>query len=178
MWKSSEVIVNLTETYKKQTLRSRCEIMTANGRIWLTVPVERPNGKQTQMCDVLIHNTENWRKDHIKAIESAYRKTPYYEFYADQLLSIIRTDFTYLWELNQTLTDYFVDKIGLTVSVIHESNNLTKESTHRFDQNFHTHRYIQPFEERHGFQGNLSVLDLLFNEGPNSISILQESFYS
>jgi hypothetical protein len=184
LYNESNVIIDTHEKFQKQTYRSRCEILTANGRINLSVPVERPDGKNTLMQDVLISNAENWRKDHKKAIESAYRRTPYYEYYFEQLFEIIDKDFLTLHESNTALQEFLISKIGLTVQVEFTSESIPDiEKDYRSLLNpkqatsFKTHRYIQTFEERFGFQNNLSILDLLFNEGPNAITILSESVY-
>ncbi|MCB9223098.1 MAG: WbqC family protein [Crocinitomicaceae bacterium] len=182
LFKAKEALIDIHEPYQKQTYRSRCEILTGNGKITLSVPVVRPNGKDTAMNEVLVSYKEDWRKDHKKAIESAYRRTPYYEYYIDAIHQILDEKPDRLIDLNNKITTYLIDKLGLTVQINIADTpmdiapndpriflNPKKEST------FQTHRYIQTFEERFGFLENLSVLDLLFNEGPNSISILQES---
>ena len=185
IWKRDVAIIDHFEPYQKQTFRSRCEIIGANGVQILSVPVERPQGKDTLMVDVLISYAEDWRKDHLKAIESAYARTPYYIYYIDGIQEIIMKDHECLWTLNTELTRYLSNKIGLSaeIALSRESfplqdDDFRKDFTSKKQNGFTTHRYIQTFEERHGFQNNLSILDLLFNEGPNTISILQESDYS
>lgn len=177
--------IDLSERYLKQTYRNRCECATANGRIALSVPVHRPHGRETKMKDIAISNAENWRKDHLKAIESGYRNTPYYLYYIDELRRIVQMNVTYLHQLNTQLTLFLIDKVGLTVSLemttaplpLQPMDDLRVEFTPKRRTQFRTHRYIQAFEERHGFIHNLSMLDLLFNEGPNSLSVLRESAY-
>lgn len=129
-----------------------------------------------------ISYVENWIKDHQKAIESAYRNTPYYEYYADDIFTILSQQFEHLTELNQALTLYFIEKIGLSLELSQSTEPAPIQQTDyrislspKIDTGFKAHHYIQTFEDRHGFHPNPSILDLLFNEGPNSISILQES---
>ena len=182
--KNASVLIDIHEPFQKQTYRSRCEIMTANGRMNLSVPVERPDGSSTVFNNVLISYQEDWQKDHLRSIESAYRKTPYYEYYIDQLIEIFQKKHELLWQLNQELCNFMIDKMALSAecefstkpSVLAE-NDFRVTLNPKNDTGFRAHRYIQPFEETHGFQANLSSLDLLFNEGPNSISILQESTF-
>lgn len=176
------VVIDIHEPFQKQTYRSRCEIMTANGRMNLSVPVERPDGSDTVFNKILIAYQEDWQKDHLRSIESAYRKTPYYEFYVDQIMAIFEKKHQLLWQLNQELTNFMIDKMGLSTEIDFSAeasplaeNDFRATLNPKNDSGFRTQRYIQPFEETHGFQANLSSLDLLFNEGPNSISVLQES---
>ncbi|MEX1002702.1 MAG: WbqC family protein [Crocinitomicaceae bacterium] len=178
------VFFDLQERYQKQSYRSRCTIIGANGIQQLSVPVEKPNGKNSLLSEVLVSQVENWKKDHLKAIESAYRRSPYYLYYIDGITKIIQTDFKYLFELNAALNAYLIKKTGLTVNshftkeaIALHPNDLRVNLHPKNKSGFKTHPYIQTFEERHGFHGNLSILDLLFNEGPNSISILSESHY-
>lgn len=183
--KSEKVVIDLYEPYQKQTFRSRCQVAGANGIQTLSVPVERPQGKSTLVKDVQISYREDWRKDHLKAIESAYSRTPYFVYYFESIHTIIQNDNTLLWELNAALTSYLIDKLDLTAELSYSQNQIPLTANDfrvafnsASERNFTTHRYIQTFEERSGFLNNLSVLDLLFNEGPNSISILAESGYS
>ena len=185
LWKEDSVCIDIHEPFQKQTYRSRSKIVGANGSQVLTVPVERPDGKNTLMKDVLISNKENWRKDHLKAIESAYSRTPYFIYYFDKITEILEADHTYLWQLNDALTRFLVDKSGLVLEINYSTEQLPLEEndfrinfTSKKESNFYTFRYIQAFEERHGFIEKLSVLDLLFNEGPNIINFLPECHYS
>lgn len=185
LWKHDKVLFDLAEPYQKQSYRSRCHIMTANGVQKLTVPVERPNGRDTIMSEVKIFEAEDWRKNHLKAIESAYSRSPYFIYYFEDITRILNTGFTHLYELNAALNGYFIEKIGLSVETdfSHQQQALVKADPRliihpKSPSYFDTFPYIQTFEERHGFTGNLSVLDLLFNEGPNSISVISESKFT
>lgn len=182
LYRQDKVVIDIHEPYPKQTYRSRCEIAGANGKQTLSVPVIRPHGKDSLMHEIQISYTEHWMKDHLKAIESAYARTPYYEFYIDAIQDIFGKRPNTLIQLNHALTNLMIEKIGLTVqlSFSTEQTPLIEDDfrinfSHKKDGTFNTYRYIQPFEEKHGFIPNCSILDLLFNEGPNSISILQES---
>ena len=182
MAKEDAITINTLELYQKQTFRNRSVILTANGPQNLSVPVIRPNGKNTLVKKIEISDSENWRKDHLKAIESAYRNTPYYEYYIDAFKTIILTDFKLLHNLNTAITLFLVDKFGLTTEVKESmatteplKKDFLKLSDPKSDTGFVTKNYIQTFQERHGFINNPSSLDLLFNEGPNSITILLES---
>lgn len=176
------VFIDENELYQKQTYRNRTTILTANGIQNLSVPVIRPQGKNSIVHEIEISYAENWVKDHIKAIESAYRNSPYYQYYSDQLIGILKKNHAKLSELNWDLIQFFIQKIGLAVQ-LQKSAESSNFSEHDFRKTLHpkvetgfkSYHYIQTFEERHGFHPNPSILDLLFNEGPNSISILQET---
>ena len=180
----SKVEVDLYETYQKQTYRNRCVILGANGPLNLSVPVIRPFGKLTKTNDILISNAENWRQVHWKSLESSYNRTPYFEFYADTLKAILFSGHEFLYQLNLVLIHHLIDKIGLTTQLELSIENASKNSSDllenfdpKKDTNFKCYPYQQTFSDRYGFTNNLSILDLLFNEGPNTICILNESKY-
>lgn len=174
--------IDFYEPWQKQTFRNRSYILTANGVQMISVPVERPFGKETTINQVLISNKEDWRKDHIGALTSAYKRTPYFEFYWDDLQALLNHDHDTLIALNFSLTHWLVEKIGLSCEIKFtdqikdlEPNDLRAALHPKKETSFKCYPYLQTFTEKFGFENNLSVLDLLFNEGPNSISILQES---
>ena len=182
LFDSDTVYIDGYERYEKQTFRNRTKILTANGDLNLSIPVSRPQGKETLVNEVEISNAEDWRKDHLKAIESAYKNTPYFEYYWDKISTLLNDDVKALDVFNLRLIKHISDKIGLTVDIKETSafyefteNDFRKSLHPKKDSGFKANHYIQTFEERHGFNSNPSILDLLFNEGPNSISILQES---
>ena len=182
LFENKEVVIDINERYEKQTFRNRATILTANGLLNLSVPVIRPQGKNTLIKEVAISYAENWQKDHLKAIESAYRNTPYFQFYWDAISEILEKKHLFLWELNFEITQHLIDKFGLTVKldttskfIDFKKDDYRKNLHPKIDTGFKTKPYIQTFEERYGFVNNPTALDLLCNEGPNGISILQES---
>ncbi len=179
--KNNSVVIDTKELYVKQTYRNRCEILGPNGQLNLSVPVERPYGKQTKTESVLISYSENWWQIHWKTLESCYNRSPYFEFYADQLKTILYNNHKTLTELNLSLTQFFTDKVGIDCSILatppetNELNDLRQRFNPKKKTNFRNYTYLQTFTEKYGHIGNLSIMDLLFNEGPNSICILEES---
>jgi len=173
------VEISSVEIFQKQTLRNRCVIVNANGLQNLTVPIERNSGEETLTKNIKISYTEDWIKNHLRSIESAYRRTPYYEYYIDRIEEILSKKHIHLIDLNFELTDFLIDKIGLTCELKISENEtevnpqISEILNPKSNSHFQTQPYIQTFVERFGFQNNLSVLDLLFNEGPNSICVLQ-----
>jgi len=183
--KHPKVHLDAHEVYQKQTFRNRCVIVGPNGKLNLSVPVERPNGKLTKTKDVLISYNENWQHVHWKTLESCYNRSPYFEFYADQLKTILLTKFKTLAELNLTFIRYLIDKLGVDCELIQQFDeepdsilNLMTHFSPKIKSKFNSYPYLQTFTERHGHVPNLSILDLLFNEGSNSICILEESSFS
>jgi len=175
-----EVKIASNEIFLKQTYRNRCVIINANGLQNLTVPTERNSGEETPTKNIKISYAEDWIKNHLRSIESAYRRTPYYEYYIDRIEEILAKKHEYLIDLNLELTAYLIEKIGLTCTVKISENEtaIDREISDLLNpkmvSRFQSKQYIQTFVERFGFKNNLSILDLLFNEGPNSICILSE----
>ncbi len=177
--KNDHIIFDVNERFQKQTYRSRCTISSTNGNQNLIVPVERPSGKESLMHEIRISTAENWKKNHLKAIESSYRNTPFYTYYFNDLQHIISSEHNLsLVELNFQLTNYFIDRIGLncTTEITKETYPISKEyEAFTLPKNRTTYRnksYHQVFQEKHAFEPNLSILDLLFNLGPETKAIL------
>ena len=179
---NSKISIDICENYVKQSYRNRAEIYGANGRLNLSIPVERPFGAQSKTNQILISNAENWKKNHWKSIESAYSRTPFFEFYADKLKTLLDQDYKKLIDLNIALTTHLIEKLGIDceVETLETSpplidNDLRINLSPKKESKFESKPYIQTFSDRNPFMPNLSILDLLFNEGPNSICILEGS---
>ena len=179
--RNKSVVIQTNETFPKQTFRNRCVILNANGLQNLSIPVERESGHETLTKDIRISYAEDWHKIHLRSIESAYRRTPYYEYYIDALESILNKNHALLTDLNFELMEFLVAKTGLscelkqTTSDEKISRELNDLVNPKIESSFQGKSYLQTFTERFGFQNNLSMLDLLFNEGPNAICVLEES---
>ena len=169
----------------KQTYRNRCVIATTNGLQALTVPIERFEGAHCAMLNIRISDHGSWRHLHWNALQSAYGESPFFEFYADDIRPFFERRWDFLVDFNMeitqkmcelldiqphiTLTDAYVsaEDVGVTDyrDVIRPKNPLP-------DDRFQPRRYYQVYEQKHGFQPNLSILDLLFNEGPEAVLYL------
>ena len=178
LYSEDNVIISGDEIFPKQTFRNRCVILNANGTQNLIVPVEKPNGHETFTRDVRVSYAEVCVTNHLLSIESAYRRTPYYEYYIESLQQIYHTKFECLSDLNMQLLNFIVAKIGLSCQLVYHASNAPIDRSARDladpkKQNEYSGKsYLQTFTERYGFVPNLSILDLLMNEGPNTISIL------
>lgn len=158
------------ESYEKQTYRSRCVILSANGIQNLVVPVIRPNGKATLVKDVQISYAENWQKDHIKAIESAYRKAPFYNHYAEDLFVIIRKKHKNLISLNFELTQFILRKLGnkAQIELANESQSCSLASKKLVHPKTCPNPQLKAYHQTFGtanFESNISIIDWLFNVG-------------
>lgn len=168
---ANQPIIEAKEHFIKQTCRTRCSILGANGVQQLSVPVIRKNGSKTSMDEVQVSSTDNWQKVHWKSIESAYASAPYFEAYDREIKQIIFHKESNLLRFNQMLTKECLSllDISLEVQFTHQySADVAKKNYLNFDfeASIKTAPYFQVFSEEGSFLDNLSILDLLFNEGP------------
>ena len=183
--KAEEIIYEDYDNYQKQTNRNRTYIYGANGKLLLNVPILHSGIKGVKRLykDIQIEHQFNSLSIHWKSLESAYRTSPYFEFYEDDLAPIFEGKPKFLLDLNYKCTEFIVDCLQLaSPSTKTTSFELSPENTKDYrylidsknksiGANFET--YIQVFESKHGFIPNLSILDLLFAEGPNAVTYLE-----
>lgn len=151
--------IDADEPYRKQTLRNRCYIASPNGPLALTVPVVKFVPYHTPMRDIRISDHGNWRHLHWNALQSSYGRTPFFEFYADEFAPFYENRYEFLIDFNQVLQEKVCELIDI-------GSLPSKEETRRGSS------YYQLFSDRHGFMPDLSIVDLLFNMGPESIFYL------
>lgn len=182
-----KIYIEQHDHYVKQTYRNRCNIAGPEGVLSLSVPIIRPDTPKCAMKDIRISDHGNWRHLHWNAIESAYNNTPFFEYYKDDLRPFYENKYTFLADFNEELrckicelmdishvvehtasyhTDFLPDEADYR-EVIHPKKDYTE-----VDKDFLPKPYYQVFESRHGFLPNLSVIDLLFNMGPESVLVL------
>jgi hypothetical protein len=185
----NEIFIEKHENYQKQSFRNRCYIYGANGRQCLVIPVKKQHGKKMPIAEVEIDYTMNWQKIHVKSIESAYRLSAFYEYYADDLKAYYEQNTRLLIDWNADLLGFILQALNLHAqplftgnytdcpencldfrNILHPKNRLMRPDT-----GFIPVTYQQAFQERYGFIPNLSVIDLLFNEGPLAIEILKRT---
>lgn len=173
------------DNYTKQTYRNRCMIADANGALALTIPTEKTGEGKCLMRDIRISDHGNWRHQHWNALEAAYRHTPFFQYYEDDFRPFYEKKIGFLYDFNMQLTELVCSLIGLDVTLstteeyMHKTDDIadfrhiiTPKMSWEEDTDFHPTAYYQVFKEKHGFIPNLSIADLLFNMGPESILIL------
>jgi len=185
IYRSSEIYIEAHENYTRQTYRNRCSVLSGNGKLSLSVPIKNISGSKQKITDIKIDYSSDWQRIHIHAIRSAYGKSPFYDFYIDSLLEPISdSKQEFLFELNLkiiTTINHILKinkKIELTTSYLAKYNtdiNDYRHSIHpkKTENNLVEKRYIQTFSDRFGFISNLSILDLIFNTGPESTDYLK-----
>ena len=184
----SEVYLEQFENFTKQTYRNRCLILGGNGPISLVIPVVKGRGPKILIKDLQISYDENWQRNHWQTIVSAYNSSPYFEYYQDELFPFFERKTKYLLDYNlqihEQLCDFFEieNKIRLTEdfekvpkNTFNLRDGISPKLKHNSDTEFQPRTYTQVFSEKYGFLSNLSILDLLFNEGPNAYTILLQS---
>ena len=174
--KTEDASIELFETYQKQSCRTRTNVMTANGIQTLTIPVIKINGNHTLTKDIEISYKESWQQIHLRCLESAYRKAAYFDYYFPYFEKIYKQKFNTLVELNEFClkTILKIMKVKKDYSYTTDFEKIVDENDYRISLSKGTNKiemkpYYQVFADRHGFIPNLSIVDLLFNEGPNSI---------
>lgn len=177
------VLIETGETYPKQTIRNRCEIGSSHGRQNLVVPVAKPFGNHTKTYEILISSHEDWRKKHWRALETAYSSTPFFIYYSDKIKELVFGEYDSLALLDLTILKKMLEILGFEPGLDYSKGYL-KETGDLLDlRKWFTRNkdgavlkeYPQLFMEKTGFIGDLSILDLLFNAGPESHSYLLES---
>lgn len=188
-WRRSEQpMVEACENYLKQTWRNRCVIGTANGPMTLSLPVEGILGKST-IRDVRLSDHGNWQHLHWNSIESAYNSSPFFEYYADDLKPFFEKKHNFLFDFNEEIREKMCELLEirtssqLTTTYLPEAETLDglvdfrnnihpKKKPEIVDPLFKPEPYYQVFDRKFGFQPNLSIMDLLFNMGPEAILYL------
>ena len=188
LYRYDHCLIEQYDTYQKQTYRNRCIIATANGLQALTVPVEHETlnmkHETLKVKDLRISDHNNWRRIHWNALQSAYSESPFFDYYADDIHPFFEKKYEFLIDFNEAIRQKVCELLDIhpdvsyTSDFRHQTSDITdfREVIHtkhpQPDKDFAPQRYWQVFEGKHGFQANLSILDLLFNMGPESIFYL------
>ncbi len=187
MLQAQTIYIEQHDHYVKQTYRNRCSIVSANGAMTLTIPVEKLDGK-CFMRDVRIAEHGNWRHLHWQSIVSAYGSSPFFEYYEYELRPFYHErKFTFLFDMNEALRELIFSWIDLDVNICYTNDYRTelspdevdlRERIHpkkdwNTDTDFQPEPYYQVFDAKLGFTPNQSIIDLVFNMGNESILVLQ-----
>lgn len=178
---AEKLVFEVQDSYQKQTYRNRCYIYGANGKLGLHIPVQYSQKNRQNTSEILIDNSSNWQSIHWKSLESAYKTSPYFEYYQDDLVSLFTTKKESLLGFNLECIEIINSCLNLSIkySKSLEFNKEKQQKEYRYlvnarkESEIKINPYIQVFHEKHGFINNLSILDLLFNEGPNAKSYIQ-----
>lgn len=176
---SENHLLEVHENFPKQTYRNRCHIQAANGRLKMIIPISHQGLRR--MKDIKVSKDYNWQKEHFKTLMSAYKSSPYFEYYEDELAEIYEKKTDYLIDFNLTTMEFIQTKLKLNLKFDltknYEQTPTEKDFRNSFNSksepnhtNFPT--YTQVFSERFDFMPDLSILDLLCNEGPNATTYL------
>jgi len=176
------VVLEIQDNYQKQTYRNRTYIAHNNGELLLNIPIKHDKeGKRQQTKTVRVENDFSWQSHHWKSIQTAYRTSPFFEYYEDDLKPLFTIAISSLLDHNLHIFEVLCELIGINAKILkteqyvpypeYTDNRFLIELTQR--KEFQIESYTQVLEAHHGFLPNLSVLDLLFNEGPNTLNYLE-----
>ena len=183
MVNSKKIIFEINDNFLKQTFRNRTYIYGANGKLILSIPVIHSQKNRKLLKDVKISYSHDWPTQHWKSFQISYRSSPFFEYYEDKLIDLYKKREKYLFDFNLKSIDIISEmlKINLEYKFTKKyENNYSDKLDYRknykkIDSEYQINKYTQVFESKHGYIENLSVLDLIFNEGPNAVNFLNTS---
>ncbi len=176
--------------YVKQTYRTRCDIAGANGALSLSIPIVKGN-KKCPIKDIRISYDTDWQRQHWRSIVSAYRTSPFFEYYEDDFRPFYEKKWEFLFDFNNQIQTQILSLLELDVKITETDvykqffspNEIDlrevihpKKDFNELDPHFTAKPYYQVFDQKHGFLKNLSVIDLLFNMGNESRLVLRDSW--
>lgn len=181
MMQADSVTLEMEDNFQKQTNRNRMYIYSPNGVQLLNIPVKHAVEKHQKYKDVRIENDFGWQKNHFKSLEAAYRTSPFFEYFEDDFRPLFEKKHEFLMDLNLEVFHLVNESLGIniqplkTTEFFHEVPDYNdfrhlangKKDTTQIEE------YTQVFNEKHGFINNLSILDLLFNEGRYAVDYLK-----
>lgn len=189
LFAADKAYIERYDNYVKQTYRNRCVIAAADGPLALTIPTEKPDSLKCPMKDIRISDHGNWRHMHWNALVSNYRNSAFFEYYADEFRVFYEKKYPFLWDFNQEICALVCDLIDIHPQMEGTTEYRTEFAPNEWDfreiihpkrdfriadPNFTAEPYYQVFKENFGFLPNLSIADLLFNMGPESLLVLQK----
>ncbi len=188
LFKKTHIILFICEEFPKATFRNRCVLAGSNGLINLSIPVKKSTDKNPLYRDIKICNNEKWQINHWRTMFSCYNRSPYFEYYRDDLECLFKGQVDFLFDFNISIMFWLKRTLNLTAEIIiaeqipfeQKKDASIEDLRNRWTpKNFQDESfdliYPQVFEDRIGFQTNLSILDLLFNTGPECVKLLEKN---
>jgi hypothetical protein len=178
MLKVDAVLLDDQESYRKMTYRNKYEIATANGRLKLSIPLLNGRNQRVPMGAVQIFNEEDWQQQHYKSIKNAYNRSPFFEYYELELRRLFTVKYDRLIDFNKASIDFVMQSLRIKKEIQQLGDNTIEVNIEAIDWRIEQQRdfvqkpYYQLFENKNGFLANLSILDLIFNEGNLAIDFL------
>ena len=179
--KADKVFIEREENYLKQTYRNRCYILSAHGLQILTVPVYLGGLHKTPVKNIRIDYSKRWQQVHSRAIIASYRSSPYFEFYFEDLEKIILKNHEFLLDLNTELTESLQTILGMRKTISYTTifepvgeieNDFRYKITPKKESNFASKEYLRVFDSSHKLVHGMSIIDLIFNMGPEAVNYL------
>ncbi len=174
---SDLVYIEAHENYQKQSYRNRCYIAGPNGKQMLNIPVIKTNGNHTLITEVQLSEQMNWKKHHWNSIQTAYNSSPFMLYYEDEIKAIFFAQHQSLWELNMQLLELMIELLQLNTEIktttsfeinVDEIKDFRQVINPKKEDGITYPNYIRVYEDKNEFMPNLSILDLLFNMGPEA----------
>ena len=183
MVNSKKLVFEINDHFLKQTYRNRTHIYGANGKLLLSIPVIHSQKNRKLLKDVKISYSHDWPTQHWKSFQISYRSSPFFEYYEDKLIDLYKRREKYLCDFNLKSIDIISEMLKINLEYVftkkYEDNYSNKldyrKNCKKIDSKYKINKYTQVFESKHGYIENLSVLDLIFNEGPNAVNFLNTS---
>ena len=180
---AQSVTFEVEDTFQKQTNRNRMYIYSPNGIQMLNIPVKHDSAN-SNFKDIKIDNQNHWQKNHFKSLEAAYKNSPFYEYFIDDLNPIFEKKYEFMLDLNFEVFELVNAALGTSIP-FEKTTEYLHEVTDKTDFRYlvngkkdatQIEPYTQVFDNKHGFINNLSILDLLFNEGRFAVDYLKQQY--
>ena len=184
MLNANKVVFENEDNYQKQTYRNRMYLYGANGKLLLNIPIKHTGNKSghQKYRDIRIENDFPWQKQHWKSIETVYRTSPFFEFYEDDFYPLYHQKFDFLMDFNYHSLELALESLQTELS-FKKTSEYFREPKELTDGRFlaeaknnepqQLEPYSQVFQDKFGYLNDLSIVDLIFNEGPNALNYLQ-----
>jgi hypothetical protein len=178
---ADEVFIEREENYQKQSYRNRCYILSAHGPQILSVPVYLGSLHKTPVKDIRIDYSKRWQQVHLRAMTASYNSSPYFEFYFENIEKIILKNFSFLLDLNMELTESVLEMLKLKIKISYTAtfqpvgeteNDFRYKITPKEESQYTVKKYFHVFDNNNKLVQGLSILDLIFNMGPESVNYL------